>query len=137
MRLWASTVKCALVANSRMVGLGPLPLSVPIMKQGTAVDDRAERCRSGHIRDYRHWVQAGGRRLAHTMDPAYSGPLKETPASVSVLAKTCMEADAWATAFMVSGAKKGSIWSKEIGVAAVFVYRDGDGFRQTHSGWPY
>jgi FAD:protein FMN transferase len=87
--------------------------------------------------DYRHWVQAGGRRLAHTMDPAYSGPLKETPASVSVLAKTCMEADAWATAFMVSGAKKGSIWSKEIGVAAVFVYRDGDGFRQTHSGWPY
>ncbi len=84
--------------------------------------------------DYRHWVEAGGRRLAHTMDPAYSGPLKDTPASVTVLAETCMEADAWATAFMVSGRQKSSIWAKAFGLTAVFIHRDGGDFRQTHVG---
>ncbi len=87
--------------------------------------------------DYRHWIEAGGKRLSHTMDPAHSGPIRDTPASVTVLAETCMEADAWATAFMVSGEKKGSIWAREVGVAAVFVRRDGDDFRQTHIGWLY
>lgn len=84
--------------------------------------------------DYRHWIQAGGKRLSHTMDPAHSGPLRNTPASVTVLAKTCMEADAWATAFMVAGKQKSAIWSKAIGITAVFVHRDGVKLRQTHVG---
>ena len=84
--------------------------------------------------DYRHWIEAGGKRLSHTMDPARNGPLKDTPASVTVLAKTCMEADAWATAFMVAGQQKGAIWAKAMGLTAVFIHRDGDGFRQAHVG---
>ena len=52
--------------------------------------------------DYRHWIEAGEKRLSHTMDPARGGPAKDTPASVTILAKTCMKTDAWATAFMVS-----------------------------------
>ncbi|WP_298571467.1 FAD:protein FMN transferase [uncultured Aliiroseovarius sp.] len=87
--------------------------------------------------DYRHWIEAGGKRLSHTMDPARRGPIRDTPASVTLLAETCMEADAWATAFMVSGEQKGLIWSEKVRVAAVFVHRDGDNFRQTHIGWPY
>ncbi|WP_073144528.1 FAD:protein FMN transferase [Litoreibacter ascidiaceicola] len=84
--------------------------------------------------DYRHWIEAGGKRLSHTMDPALAGPLRDTPASVTVLAKTCMEADAWATAFMVSGRQKSEIWAKAFGLTAVFIHRDGGDFRQTHVG---
>lgn len=84
--------------------------------------------------DYRHWVDAGGKRLSHTMDPVNSGPLREAPASVTVLAKTCMEADAWATACMVSGKQQSEIWIKAIGLTAVFIYRDGDTFLQSHIG---
>ena len=51
--------------------------------------------------DYRHWVDVGSQRLSHTMDPARGAPLKASPASVTVVARTCAEADAWATALMV------------------------------------
>lgn len=84
--------------------------------------------------DYRHWVEAGGKRLSHTMDPARNGPIQDAPASVTVLAGTCMEADAWATAFMVSGEEKAAIWAKQVAVTAVFVHRSGDHFSQTHIG---
>ena len=52
---------------------------------------------------YRHWVDLGTQRLSHTMDPARGGPVLGAAASVTVLADTCMDADAWATAFMVMG----------------------------------
>lgn len=84
--------------------------------------------------DYRHWIEAGRKRFSHTMDPARSGPLTGAPASVTVLAKTCMEADAWATALMVSGQQKSEIWAKEFGLTAVFVHRDGDTLRQAYVG---
>ncbi len=48
--------------------------------------------------DYRHWVEVQGRRLSHTMDPNRGAPLLASPASVTVVAQTCAEADAWATA---------------------------------------
>jgi thiamine biosynthesis lipoprotein len=51
--------------------------------------------------DYRHWVEVQGRRLSHTMDPRRGAPLIASPASVTVVARTCAEADAWATALMV------------------------------------
>jgi thiamine biosynthesis lipoprotein len=82
--------------------------------------------------DYRHWVEAGGKRLSHTMDPARSGPLSNSAASVTVIAETCMEADAWATAFMVAGQHKSAVWAKRFGLTAVFIHRDGANFRQTH-----
>ncbi len=53
--------------------------------------------------DYRHWVEVQGRRLSHTMDPRRGAPLIASPASVTVVARTCAEADAWATALMVLG----------------------------------
>jgi thiamine biosynthesis lipoprotein len=84
--------------------------------------------------DYRHWVETGGKRLSHTMDPNRGGPLIDAAASVTVLAKTCMEADAWATAFMVAGRQKSAVLIKQFGLTAVFVHRDGGNIRQTHIG---
>ena len=57
--------------------------------------------------DYRHWIEVGGRRLSHTMDPRRGGPLPTSPASVTVAAETCMAADAWSTALMVKGSLDG------------------------------
>lgn len=54
--------------------------------------------------DYRHWVEVQGRRLSHTMDPRRGAPLASGPASVTVVSRSCAEADAWATALMVLGA---------------------------------
>lgn len=55
--------------------------------------------------DYRHFVTVRGARLSHTMDPKRGAPLVEAPASVTVLAPTCIMADAMATALMVMGPK--------------------------------
>jgi FAD:protein FMN transferase len=75
--------------------------------------------------DYRHWVEVGGRHLSHTMDPKSGGPLKTSPASVTVVARTCMEADAWATAMMVLGTEDGALIIQEHGFDALFLLRQG------------
>ncbi len=74
--------------------------------------------------DYRHWVELGGQRLSHTMDPIRGGPLTQSPASVTVLAETCMEADAWATALMVQGGLEGAKTARRLNLNALFVERD-------------
>ena len=53
--------------------------------------------------DYRRFFDHDGRRYAHTLDPASGAPSDQGMISVTVLAKTCMDADAWATALTVMG----------------------------------
>ncbi|WP_322988333.1 FAD:protein FMN transferase [Hoeflea sp.] len=85
--------------------------------------------------DYRHWVEAGSKRLSHTIDPARGGPLTDAPASVTVLAQTCMEADGWATALMVAGSPKATLLVKKHALMALVIHRDGNALRQTPIGW--
>ena len=84
--------------------------------------------------DYRHWIDVGPKRLSHTMDPARGGPLPDAPASVTVLAQTCMEADAWATALMVKGGLDGAAMARRLGMNALFVLREGPRFSQIGTG---
>jgi len=84
--------------------------------------------------DYRHWVDVGDRRLSHTMDPLKGGPLPNSPASVTVLAETCAEADAWATAMMVLGPEAGSKLALRHGLSVLFLTRTVDGFQQAGVG---
>ena len=84
--------------------------------------------------DYRHWVDLGTQRLSHTMDPARGGPVVGAAASVTVLARTCMDADAWATAFMVMGRRRATPLAEDHRLSAIFIDRDGDRFRQTYVG---
>jgi len=79
--------------------------------------------------DYRHWVNLGPLRLSHTMDPNRGGPLLQSPASVTVLAQSCMDADAWATALMVAGREKGAALAETQGLTALFIDRDGESVR--------
>lgn len=77
--------------------------------------------------DYRHWVEVQGRRLSHTMDPRRGAPLSASPASVTVVARTCAEADAWATALMVLGADAGAVLAGRRWLDALFLLRGDDG----------
>lgn len=80
--------------------------------------------------DYRHWVDVQGKRLSHTMDPRRGAPLIAAPASVTVVARTCAEADAWATALMVLGPEAGAALADARGLDALFLLReDGQGLR--------
>lgn len=83
--------------------------------------------------DYRHWVTVQGRRLSHTMDPGRGAPLLAPPASVTVIAPTCAEADAWATALMVAGGEAGSQMARQAGLDALFLLRDAAGGVQSHA----
>jgi thiamine biosynthesis lipoprotein len=73
--------------------------------------------------DYRHFVEVKGTRLSHTIDPRRGAPLVNAPASVSVLAKTCMQADAMATALMVMGLLDGHTFASKNGISALFLTR--------------
>ena len=77
--------------------------------------------------DYRHWVMVQGRRMSHTMDPRRGAPLRSSPASVTVVARTCAEADAWATALMVAGPEAGARLSAQHGLSTLFLLRDDAG----------
>jgi thiamine biosynthesis lipoprotein len=85
------------------------------------LDDRAV-ATSGN---YRHYRDIGARTISHTMDPRRGLPLENGLASVTVLADTCMEADAWATAFLVMGETVGPRLAKVMGLDVIFVRADG------------
>jgi thiamine biosynthesis lipoprotein len=57
--------------------------------------------------DYRRWLDVGGRRYGHTLDPRSGRPAENGVRSVSVLHARCMLADAWATALAVLGPNEG------------------------------
>ena len=73
--------------------------------------------------NYRHFVDIGGTRYAHTMDPRLRAPLAARPAAVTVLARTCMAADAWATALLVLGPTDGAEIASRHGLEALFIER--------------
>lgn len=80
--------------------------------------------------DYRNYFERDGVRYCHEMNPATGRPVRNALASVSVVADECGAADAWATALMVLGPVRGYDLAQARGLAAHFIVRDGDGFRE-------
>ncbi len=76
--------------------------------------------------NYRHVAEIGGRCVSHTMDPRTGSPLANDLTAVTVLAESCMIADAWATALMVLGARDGLKLARGLGLAALLVRPDGE-----------
>ena len=60
-------------------------------------------------------------------------PIKHNLASVTVVTKTSMEADALATAFMVLGAEKALDIAKRHNIAVYFIVKDDKKFRGFYS----
>jgi FAD:protein FMN transferase len=84
---------------------------------------------------YRKFYEENGIRYSHTIDPSNGYPVKHTLLSVSVLAKDCMTADAYATALMVMGVEKGKAFLKDhrhLKLEAYFIYGSPDGIIQTY-----
>ncbi|RYF90283.1 MAG: FAD:protein FMN transferase [Caulobacteraceae bacterium] len=73
--------------------------------------------------DYRRFRMDAGRRQSHTIDPRTGAPVEATAASVSVLAETCMDADAICTVLSVLGPDAGMAWASARGVAAFWQLR--------------
>ena len=53
--------------------------------------------------DYRNYFKKDGKRYSHSIDPRTGRPIEHRLASVTVVADRCIDADAWATAFLVMG----------------------------------
>ena len=77
--------------------------------------------------DYRRFLQVGDARLAHTMDAHRCAPVNNAVASVTVLAHTCMLADAWATALLVAGPDEGLAMAQRMGLDVLFLLRRAEG----------
>jgi FAD:protein FMN transferase len=72
-------------------------------------------------------AHAGG---SHTIDPRNGRPIGNGIAAVSVIAESCMAADAWATALTVLGLEQGLALATDRGLAARFVRRTGAGYEE-------
>lgn len=77
--------------------------------------------------DYRRVYTHDGVRWPHTIDPRHGRPLANGLASVSVLHRQCLWADAWSTALTVLGREQGLALATVHGIAALFVQREPDG----------
>jgi thiamine biosynthesis lipoprotein len=77
--------------------------------------------------DYRNWVQVGTVRVSHTMNPTSARPVQNGVGAVSVLAPSCMEADAWATALLVLGPDAGTALARARGLDALWQLRGAEG----------
>lgn len=77
--------------------------------------------------DYRRFLQVGEVRLAHSMDGRRGGPVRNDVTSVTVLAPSCMDADAWATALLVAGPGEGAALARRHGLEALMLLRRGSG----------
>lgn len=73
--------------------------------------------------DYRRFAQLGDARVAHTMDGRRAAPVNNGVASVTVLAGSCMDADAWATALLVAGPGEGLALAHRLGLEALWLLR--------------
>jgi FAD:protein FMN transferase len=82
---------------------------------------------------YRKNFTHGGRSYTHTLDPRSRAPLVNPPDAVSVIHASCMEADAWSTALMVSGVDQGIALCRQFELAALFVVRETAGWRAVAS----
>ena len=78
--------------------------------------------------DYRNFFEDRGIRYSHTIDPRTGMPIVHTLASVTVMDRSTMRADALATALMVLGPDAGRKLALDHHIAALFIERKGSGF---------
>jgi len=80
--------------------------------------------------DYRRFFEHDGRRYAHTLDPATGAPTTNATVSVTVLARDCMSADAWATALTVMAPDAAQAFAAAHGLAVLIVSQGAGGLEE-------
>lgn len=82
--------------------------------------------------NYRKFYIKDGIKYSHTIDPKTGYPVQHSLLSASVFAESCMEADAYATAFMVMGMEKATQFiEKHPELDVYFIYADANGKLKT------
>lgn len=72
--------------------------------------------------NYRNFYYKDGKKYAHTIDPHTGYPIQQDILSSTVIARDCMTADAYATAFMVLGKEKAmEVLAKDTTLMAYFI----------------
>lgn len=73
--------------------------------------------------NYRKFYERDGIKYSHTINPKTGYPVTHSLLSVTVIAKDCMTADAYATAFMIIGLENAFCLVEKLeGVEAYFIY---------------
>ena len=84
--------------------------------------------------NYRNYITSKGKEYGHTIDPHTGNVAVTDVLGATVKANTCLEADAYATAFMAMGASKAIILSKELkDLEVFFIYKEGQFVKQYQS----
>lgn len=84
--------------------------------------------------NYRRFYYSNGKKVAHTLNPVTGYPVIHNMLSATVIAPTCAQADALATAFMVMGLHKSQAFlSKNPNIAAYFILSAPSGFGTWHT----
>jgi len=85
--------------------------------------------------DYRNFFEQDGRRYSHVIDPRTGWPVPQSVASVTVIDRLDLKADAADTALMAAGAEAGFRLALEHRIAAFFIFPDpdGKGFHARHT----
>jgi thiamine biosynthesis lipoprotein len=73
---------------------------------------------------YRKFVVRDGKKFSHAIDPKTGYPITHNLLSVSVIAKDCTSADAYATAFLVVGMEKALEMAERLGLEIYCIYAD-------------
>lgn len=82
--------------------------------------------------NYRQFYYLDGKKFSHTIDPRTGYPVQHNLLSVTVIAPSCVEADAYATAFMVLGVDSALQICESIqGMDCYLIYEDENGNNQT------
>lgn len=83
--------------------------------------------------NYRNYYYKDGKKYAHTIDPRTGYPIQHNILSATVVAKDCMSADAYATAFMVMGLEEAERFTNaHPDIDACFIYSDDKGGFQSY-----
>lgn len=78
--------------------------------------------------NYRNFYEVDGVKYSHTINPFTGFPERNTLLSASVFMENCIDADAYATAFMVMGIDKALPLARQMeGLEAYFIYSEDDG----------
>jgi thiamine biosynthesis lipoprotein len=84
--------------------------------------------------DYRNFFEEGGRRYSHHIDPRTGESVTHRLASATVVLSggrdSAMTADGLATALVVLGEEAGPALAESLGLAVLFIVREGEGLRE-------
>ena len=125
--------------ETRVSGLNPegdpwrLAIESPSLTEAVAQVLNLEAGAVATSGDYRNYFERDGVRYSHTIDPRSGRPTTHSVASVTVVADTCAEADAWATALMVMNSDQAVDLANELKIPVYIVARQDEGYTVSYS----